>query len=168
MGYEKYGDASAVAETWVWNGTAWALLASTTAPHWREEASLAYDPVGHATLLFGGNEAGCTASSRPVDYCNETWLLEADGWHEAQPAHSPAPRVAAFMSTDPRGVILFGGNPGPLLDTWRWSGSDWVQLYPKVAPPRPGLGGFDGLSIQMTDPEVGSWVWDERDWIKHQ
>jgi hypothetical protein len=50
--------ATALGETWSWNGTTWTKLSPGTSPPPRSGASMAYDPATKAMLLSGNGEDG--------------------------------------------------------------------------------------------------------------
>jgi len=55
-------------DTWEWDGTSWTQVL-TTGPGARNP-SMAYDPVGHRIVLFGGHAGGAAFS--------DTWVLQYD------------------------------------------------------------------------------------------
>jgi hypothetical protein len=61
-------------QTWAWSGTQWNALGGTGAPSLRHGHSMAYDPIRHETVLFGGTDSleGGSAMS------GETKFLEPD------------------------------------------------------------------------------------------
>jgi len=81
------------------------------------------------------------------------------------------------MAYDPEigAVVLFGGNGGPLGDTWAWNGEAWRRLSVPAAPGRfnsamawdPGsralvrFGGWDGKRRP-----AGTWELRESGWIE--
>jgi len=88
------------------------------------------------------------------------------------------------MAFDPKShqLLLFGGeNSSSLLDdTWRWTGSTWLRLHPRNAPPAsidqslaydPTDGGlllFGGLRVTSGGPlaPLGTWLWTGSDWTQ--
>ncbi len=120
-------------------------------PPARTGAALAYDPVDHVTLMFGGMAAGGTVLA-------DTWTWDGSAWSEQHPATAPSARAGAAMAWDAdRGrMVLFGGMqtggpqiaiacaPGsvcppirstaPLEDTWTWDVSGWRRESPAHHP----------------------------------
>jgi len=98
------------------------------------EASSAYDPVDHVTVLFGG----CQVILCPS---NETWLFGSGHWvNVTNPHDAPPARYGASMDYDPnmQGILLFGGlgASGVLSDTWLFAGARWTNLsWVGAAPP---------------------------------
>ena len=98
-------------DTWTWDGSNWSdhPASVTNAPPARQGASLAFDPVLHRLILFGGQ-------ATDGSLLQDTWAWNGQQWAElstgSQPGlgPSPAPRAGAAMSFDPRGdLVLFGG-----------------------------------------------------------
>ncbi len=67
-GETVYTPGTPLNDTWLWNGSSWHRLDTTTPPGARFYAQAAYDPVHNAFLLFGGARS-LTADS------NDTWEL---------------------------------------------------------------------------------------------
>ena len=121
---------------WI-NRTAASFNASNTPPFVGIiPGQLAYDPILHSVLLFGGQHfwASPTAGDKTANATlNETWLYSGGVWKNISTAQSPHPRFGAAMTFDvPEGaIILFGGLGGtgakwtsPLLgDTWWFTGT---------------------------------------------
>jgi hypothetical protein len=131
-------------------------------PSARSFAAMAYDPVDHVTLLFGGQ------GSDGKDLA-DTWAWDGTSWRQVHPSTSPSARMRAQMAWDAdRGrMVLFGGEAqgvgpvpqlaiacmperpcpplrvgGPLTDTWTWDGSNWRQEHPAH---HPGFGFAQGM-----------------------
>lgn len=106
-------------------------------------------------------------------------------WESLAPATSPSARADLDMAYDPatKQLILFGGGQSSPIggsynnDSWKWSGSTWVQLFPVTFPGARSnasmaydpatkqlvlYGGFGpGLSLLQD-----TWVWNGITW-KH-
>lgn len=129
----------------------WVQAQPPAHPAGRAVASSAYDPVRHDLVLFGGCE-----NVSPCDV-NDTWTFDGTTWTRQAPTTSPSARDAYNqMAYDPAlgGVVLFGGatNSGiDLADTWLWTGSNWVQLFPPVSPPARDAG---SLTYDATRSEL--------------
>ena len=137
-------------QTWIWNGTNWSeAKMSSQQPPARQRASMAFDPVLHALILFGGETANGALLS-------DTWAWNGASWVQATTTANPPPRAGAAMAFDPAGdLVLFGGTgyaPGSpsgstttlaplgsptttLNDTWEWTAAGWKQSGPQAAPP---------------------------------
>jgi PKD repeat protein len=117
----------ASSDTWIWEGWAgWVQLNASVTPPETYEASMAYDPLLQAIVLYGCGD-GCTIGE------NWTWeLYSGEWWHVAASPPGNVGRVGAVMTWDPAlsSILLFGGYgfTGLLNDTWTFSGSAWQQL----------------------------------------
>jgi PKD domain/Galactose oxidase, central domain/Kelch motif len=118
------------------SSTEWINVTATgsgTAPPPEYAAASAYDPVAHATVLFGG----CSNSQCPS---NQTWTFANGVWTNVTPlTGSPPAREYASMDFDANmgGLLLFGGfgEFGELNDTWLYAGGVWTNLtYVGPAP----------------------------------
>jgi hypothetical protein len=162
-------------DTWEWNGSAWALVA-TGGPSQRRWPSMAYDSARRRVVLFGG----CNGSE-----CSDTW--EWDGWVWVQKAVSgPPSRGGHCMAYDSqrRRIVLFGGARGSgseltgLGDTWEWDGERWVLCSSSGPAPRYFhamaydesrkrvllFGGVDNTNMMFSD----TWEWDGASWRQLQ
>ncbi|HUY85916.1 MAG TPA: fibronectin type III domain-containing protein, partial [Acidimicrobiales bacterium] len=146
--------ASALGDTWIWDGTAWTQQHPLHSPGARYDAAITYDPLNAQTVLFGG----LNSSGQPL---GDTWTWNGSDWTQVMPKTSPPARIGASMSTSPSihlpsvppgsnggishdegnnsysDVLLFGGQDASgntLGDSWTWTGSDWVELAPSHFP----------------------------------
>jgi hypothetical protein len=143
------------------------------APPARIWAAMAYDPVRHGAVLFGG-----TGSS---GFMNDTWTWDGSAWLQLTPALSPPRRQMSGMVWDAAQnyVLLFGGiarNGDPLNDTWAWDGLAWRQLLTQHSPsPRAPMATaydasgsrvilFGGRQTAGTQATTDTWIWDGTDW----
>jgi hypothetical protein len=132
---------TAFGDTWTWDGINWTQQFPPVSPSPRLWATMAYDPVIKAVLLFGGSN-----TPGGDDAFSDTWAWDgvAKTWTELSPISHPSGRAANQLVYDPatRTVVLFGGvttNLTPLNDTWTWNGVNWTQHFPTSAPsPRNG------------------------------
>jgi cysteine-rich repeat protein len=126
----------ALADTWEWDGSAWARLEPERSPPARSDASIAYDAARRRIVMFGGASNG--------GFRRDTWEWDGVRWIERTPpppAPSPAARRQAAMAYDgSRGlVVLFGGFDsvgGDVVtygDTWTWDGAGWTQASAGIA-----------------------------------
>jgi hypothetical protein len=103
-------------ETWRWNGAAWSLATTTTAPPPMVAHAMSYDEGRDRIVLFGGT----------------TWEWDGSDWSQCTPALSPPPRGSHAMAYDARRArtVLFGGSQSTtnLSDTWEWDGATWQQV----------------------------------------
>lgn len=125
----KYND------TWAWDGSNWQQIQLNNQPSIRDSAAMAYDPVHHNVLLYGG-----ASIAAPL---NDTWIWTGEVWTEQQPVHQPGKdRIFEYpqmvFDTNRQQVVMVGSareypNPHSLTETWAWNGQDWVEL-PVVRP----------------------------------
>jgi hypothetical protein len=122
-------------DTWFGHGATWRQIGGTH-PSPRYAASLAYDAARHDFVLFGGQSGSASYG--------ETWLFDGKKWKRAAPAHRPPPRRDAAMAYDPslQSVVLYGGlvpdaaEGHEASDTWKWDGSDWIEVSADNSGPR--------------------------------
>jgi hypothetical protein len=131
-------------DTWEWNGVDWIQRFPATSPTDRVLLGgngLAYDPIRHVTVLFGGLTA-------PEEVSREIWEWDGTNWTERFPATEPRRRYQHGIAYDPRlgGIVMHGGyrindeEEQFLSDTWLWDGTDWSRLRPGESP--AGKGSF--------------------------
>jgi hypothetical protein len=133
-----YGNAynfdTAYSVEWSFGPHGWKALAAQPVPS-VYAATLAFEPVERADMLFGGVSHGSLS--------NATWLFSNQSWTLLRGAISPGARMGAMMDYDPSlgGVLLFGGYNGSLLnDTWEFAKGNWTQLSPSSSPPAREFG----------------------------
>ena len=179
-GTTSMGAGGEIAQTWVWNGTAWTQKFPAHSPGPRYKAALASDSVRHRVVLFGGVDGNVEL--------NDTWEWDGNDWTQMHPAHSPPARHHHAMAYDVNHqvVVMFGGyhDPDPadrddLADTWTWNGTDWTQQMPTNSPPkRDGhamaydanigkavlFGGAQDVNtlVYLND----TWEWDGMNWTQ--
>ena len=123
-----------------------------TCPLPRYAPMLAFDPVRHYHVAFGGTGSNSVT-------LGDTWTLGGNRWTRRLPGQSPSARSdgsAIFVpshtsNTTPIGfdkVVIFGGipvangtSPAALCDLWAWNGSDWEFVATDAAGPKPCLVG---------------------------
>jgi PKD repeat protein len=115
------------------NGVGWGDLTfrQSKAPIPRSYGrSMAYDPLDHYVVLFGGfTDSG---------YISDTWKFAAGTWTELFPAVAPSDRDHSTLVWDPvdNYLLLFGGsgNGGQYGDTWSFVSGNWTSHSESVAP----------------------------------
>jgi hypothetical protein len=164
-GLSQYGD------TWEYDGVNWSQSAAS-GPNSRHAHAMAYDPIRHRTVLFGGLDG----STRLGD----TWEYDGSAWSLRHPTSSSQERFDLAMAFDPvrNQVIRFGGSDGSETgDTLAWDGAQWT-LLPVAGPPARIqhamatdtvrnqivlFGGF-GRSGSSSIPLQDTWLWDGVSW----
>ena len=156
-------DASAVNETWTWDGKYWTHQHPVVSPPPSAGGLMDYDQARREVVLL-------TAA-----HGLSTWTWNGSTWRQLHPRHTPP--ALSFMSAqfDPmtRGVLVYGSTADPQqTQLWSWNGSDWSQLEPATLP--NGFAGsmvFDGRHVLLLSPNlVGgrfltqTWEWDGVSW----
>lgn len=121
-----------LADTWVWDGTAWRDVtppaSANRGPH--SSHRMVFDGARGVVVSFGGWNAG-----RPDD---ATWTWDGAGWTRLAPAIRPSARASHAMAYDVARdrVVLFGGydGAGGLGDTWEFDGTTWLRRSPSTSP----------------------------------
>lgn len=175
-----YDGSTSHNDTWIWDGTRWALKKPATRPGARHYAGLAYDESRQEVVLFGGANAS-------GQYFFDTWIWNGTNWMQRIPLDHPPHVHEHAMGYDAarQEVILFGGDtstgPGTgttlTNTTWIWNGTNWFQKYPSQRPPtqRNGSMTYDAGRQELilyggtANPGGGGdddriWVWDGANW----
>jgi hypothetical protein len=161
-------------DTWLWDGVTWKPASPKTSPSARVHASMTFDPLAKAVVLFGGYDG---------EFLPDTWLWDGRNWIEARPESSPSPRSGAGMvamkSPGRTGgnTVLFGGwnSAGALQDTWVWDGTTWRRALGS-GPPGRHLAAMAEINEKRVvlfggapgagQPPLGDlWSWDGTSWI---
>jgi len=115
---------------------------------------MAYDPVSHQLVAFGGGRGASGGGRSSADPTNQTWLWDGRHWVEQDLSVNPPARIGGALAYDAvtRRLILFGGAGIGVEynDTWAWDGRRWMQLHPATSPAVPGL-----LASMAPDPNSG-------------
>jgi hypothetical protein len=133
-----YDSSSYLNDTWTWNGATWTKIATNNAPSPRAASGIGFDRVTGKVVLFGGFDGS--------NYLGDTWLWDGatSTWTQANPATVPTAVTLPMLFNDPLNghVDQFGGFDGFLFQgiTWRWSGSDWIQVPCTTNPYARGAG----------------------------
>ena len=118
-------------DTWEYDGSTWAQVASPTPPAARDAQAMAYDNHRQKMVMFGGYRSDGLL-------LNDTWEYNGS-WMQIFPASSPSARLHHTLAYDERrGVmVLFGGYAAgsQLNDTWEFDGVNWHQAAPSQSPP---------------------------------
>lgn len=154
---------------WRLEGNVWRQM-PVEFPRVRRDAAVASWPTRPGIVMFGG----ATGSGSNTVVFDDTWVRDG-AWAQRQPAHSPAPRHKAGLAWSPndQAFVLFGGRDAAnalLTDTWRWDGSDWLQLSPLQSPNdelqlvTDPTGGVLGLRRLATGASNSQWQWNGTTW----
>lgn len=159
-------------QLWSWDGASWLPVTANAYPSLADGAASAWCPLRQSRLLFGAPQLGFFNT-------DVTWEGRGGGWSLVPTTTQPPLLIDAAMATEPGGtVLLFGGRilgAGEQNTTWRFTGTDWVQLAPANAPAARSQHGmtldvarnrivlFGGVGVgggQLAD----TWEWDGATW----
>lgn len=178
-GFGGAGNGVYLLETWVWNGTTWALqaIANGASPRARIQHCMAASPS--LVLMFGGVISDGS-------FLNDTWSFASGSWTQLTPTILPSVRGDAVMTYDTANsnFVLFGGQNeyNYLPETWTYTPGSattpWVQKFPAVSP--AGRVGaqmvydanlaavvmFGGVSATDNSPSDGTWAWNGTVWTR--
>ncbi len=160
------------AETWEWDGTAWAQRIGG-GPSARQSHAMAYDSARAVSVLFGG--FGSTNNA-------ETWEWNGAAWVQRVVSGPSARRAHAMAYDSARGVtVLFGGvldsnGTTNSAETWEWNGTAWTQRVGSGPSARRGhamafdsargvtvlFGGFDSVTNNAETWEWNGVAWTQR------
>ena len=173
-GYGSGINGAMNAETWEYSGTKWTQM-NVQGPSGRQGGGMAYDPIHHVMVLFGGSVARDGSG-----IVNQTWTWNGTQWTLASTT-GPSARYNFSMAYDSmrQRVVLFGGsdaNQNELGDTWEWNGAQWIQTSDQDILPRAEFGivydsgmnrtvMFGGLIGSESGPTLaGMETWDGNTW----
>lgn len=157
--------ATPLADTWVYDGTAWQQLDLPVSPPARFDAAATWYATGGGMVVFGGTDG--------VAVLPDTWEFDGAAWFPL-PAVGPAPRRGAGLA-DHRlfgKLVLFGGTSpaGNHGDTWEYDGVAWTRRIPTSTP-------YAGSPVLSYDPNYGqvllggagvfqreTWAWNGTTW----
>ena len=135
----------------------WADLAPSHHPPPVLGGSLAYDPLNHQVVLFGGGHVAEPGPGGKVVGYTGTWVFRGDDWHRLNLRVEPPPRMNSRLVCDTTNkvMVLFGGDNQHeyLADTWLFDlkTETWRRANAPGGPaPRAG-------HFTVYDPETG-WV----------
>ncbi len=141
----------------------------------RGGAQLAFDPIHHIAVLFGGFDSNGTKG--------DTWTWDGRQWSQVLTDVAPPARMGgAFIYNPVRHVsVLFGGDgagggTNNLCDTWTFDGSRWTQQQPATSPSARAFSTvtfdshlgeivlFGGYAAQSGLHDL--WAWDGTNWTQ--
>lgn len=145
--------ATALGETWSWDGATWTQLPTATVPGWNGGPGLiaygmSYDPFRDRMVLVGGTRTSASVSPQTWEFDGGDWILRPVGAMTGR----TAPAVA-FVVT-PIKTFVFGGSGGvnPTAETFEYQTNAW----PTVATFGTDCQGMPAsLSVHVTQ---GMWI----------
>jgi RHS repeat-associated protein len=122
----------------------------------RDGVALAYDPLRHVYVMFGGYDG--------TNFLAQTWLYypnangDTGSWVQASPTVSPPARYVASAVWDGATgrVMVMGGvqNSQTFDDAWEFTGSTWVNVTPLAPKVHPTFRWGQGLSYDSANNQV--------------
>ncbi|MFO0833050.1 MAG: kelch repeat-containing protein [Phycisphaerales bacterium] len=141
--WNEVGGSHTLGDTWEWSGGQWSERTPAHSPGPRAYHSMAYDPVGHRVLLYGGFEISAGTF-------NDVWAWDGGDWTLLAPAQFPPTlRQAQGLVWDASGgtLLMFGGVNG---STFR--NDTWSAAFPPCGPVCDGVDfNQDGLFPDTAD-----------------
>ena len=145
-----FGGVDNYANTWLWNYHGWTLAHPSASPPGRFDAAVAYNPVMHVVMIYGGRLG-------PGQLVDDTWAWDGKTWRELDSGTgNPAPDEGGVMAWDERLATMVLVVPGPSVEspqaeTWIWTGTHWSLQPSGYFPPSTALGpiAFDPVSNSL-------------------
>lgn len=138
----------AYGDMWSFANGKWTDLTPTVLPPpARYQGLMAWDPVDHYLVLYGG--FSIIAKTGAIVELNDTWAFANDSWEQLHPRRSPPGTVEGTMAWDARDgyLLMYGGVNQSIQgavysdyisrDTWSFVGGQWTNRTSTVvgAPP---------------------------------
>ncbi|HEV8050672.1 MAG TPA: PKD domain-containing protein, partial [Thermoplasmata archaeon] len=136
-------ERTTTAQTWEFRAGTWTQLSAKLvgSPPAALGASMAYDPLEHALVRFGGYEYPNYVSAW---VSNETWLFTNGSWTNASGRFEPPGSIGSAMAYDPamQAMVLVGGVRSDVFwedepggnSTWEWANGSWSNLSIAAGP----------------------------------
>jgi hypothetical protein len=106
---------NAMAETWVWNGTAWQQRFPATAPPARAGAQMAFDLARSVLMMRSG-----------APQLNDTWEWNGIDWSAVTTPQPPAAVHSLAFDVQRGEVVMVSQSPPGMF--WTFHGQSWVPL----------------------------------------
>lgn len=166
-------------DTWQWQAGAWKQLSPANSPSPRYGAGMAFDSAHGYALLFGGLDQN-------LNGLTDTWEWTGSDWVQLAPSNVPFGESAqtyfdysaamAFDAVHQDLVLVEAG--GLTMQTWLWSGTNWVTESPVTSPPTRNNAAFawDGalqrVMLYNGDSYTSGcvkdlWGWDGGNWSQY-
>jgi hypothetical protein len=122
-----------LADTWIWDGSAWTQAHPATSPPALNDAQLTYDPVTRDVILVGTSEPSgvelpiaCSSSSGSSgSSSSKTAVLPPSA---TIPDIAPVPTATANAGGTTVSSSSCGTSLAPKATTWLWNGSTWSKF----------------------------------------
>ncbi|MGD0193626.1 MAG: hypothetical protein ABSC35_02055 [Candidatus Dormibacteria bacterium] len=194
------GNGADLDATWLWTGHAWERRSTATFPVGIDDQTvlqqdhMAYDAVSGKVVLVG------IAGELEYQTCSaETWTFDGSTWQLQHPSTELPASETAIVNESQTGHVLAvltardaidnvrGGQSCPVgssqaralptSSTWRWTGSDWIQVSTGSEPDLgvdgdaangslQSLQAVTGTSMLATGPNETLWSWNGGHWSR--
>jgi hypothetical protein len=145
--------ATALSETWSWDGSTWALVPATTIPGWNAGNGLiaygmTYDLLRDRMVLVGGTRTTATVSPQTWEHDGNDWAL----WTQGALTGRTGPAVAFVAGLGK--TFVFGGSSGvnPMADTWEYQTNAFAVAQPF------GVGCAGGAGVVQLTTTNAAWT----------
>jgi hypothetical protein len=125
-GHSVSGGPIALADTWLWDGTAWRSAGANSAPGPRVNAAAVFHTRLGQLLMVGGGDGQNTLT--------DIWAWDGATWTRVATNALP-PRQAVGLAYDAKRdvIVLVGGldrpgTPDRYQDVWEWQGATFVKV----------------------------------------
>lgn len=160
----RFGGPSTSKETWEWDGNDWTQRTPATNPP-GDAFFLVHDRVRSRSITV------CWSSVQVIPA--ETWEWDGLDWVSNGLFPSTYPPVEACWDGARNEVIALKSGPAGAMETWRYAGGLWTQLFPATSiPPVSGKLVYDPVRQLVVYTAVSSgtgipggvWEWDGTTW----
>jgi hypothetical protein len=185
--------ASAVDETWEYDGKNWKKRVLKSSPPALAGHAMVYDSHRKVIVVFGGTKNtigdGRVWGQMPV-ISNETWEYDGKDWRRRLMANAPTRSMHMMVYDTARRVLVMTGGVSingrfgvqhSTTDPWEWGGSKigWVQRSPAIPGPYPSWSRMVYDRARSRSVWIGvrylggnpthiseTWEWDGQQWRK--
>ncbi|CAM4338183.1 hypothetical protein FHS16_002626 [Paenibacillus endophyticus] len=151
-GYQLSGSTKTrLADTWVFDGTAWEEKTPDQSPPATHSATMAYD--GKHAVLYGGNIGEEVRGTSYQINSNKLWIWDGTAWNDSAPTVEALDwgRWGQAMAYDGRRVVFYGGE------------FDWINGYDQSVNPSKTRPIAQSADSQGSDAAFG---WDGSSWTR--
>jgi hypothetical protein len=152
-----------LSDTWTFRGGEWTNVTTSIGPSPRTSPAFADDPASHASILFGGQDAGAGGMGGQAGLLSNAWRYSAGTWQNLTIGGNPPARAGADRVYDPidGSLVLFGGeSPSTLLnDTWELNASLGTASSAMPVPSGTILVVFGAVAVAVAVVAVVVLLW---------
>jgi hypothetical protein len=126
--------------TWLFRNGSWENVTPIHSPPAQSDASLSYDPLSQAAILFGGLGSG-----------NQTWAFNGTAWVRLHPPNAPSSRAGASITYDAGdGLTLLAGGG----DSESWAFGAGKVAFHSI----PGPDGSTRMGASLHANDTTAWL----------